>query len=51
MDQLAEAIPYLGKRNLKAARWLVIIIAAIAAPIIAMMFGRTWCASSTSRCS
>ena len=41
MDQLAEAIPYLGKRNPKAARWLVIIIALVA-PIIAMMFGRTW---------
>ncbi|NMG45470.1 ABC transporter ATP-binding protein [Aromatoleum toluvorans] len=41
MNELALAIPWLGKRNPLAARWLVIAIA-IAAPLVAMAFGRTW---------
>lgn len=41
MNELAEAIPYLGKHNPRAAKILVIVIA-LAAPIVAMMFGRTW---------
>ncbi|WP_018988503.1 ABC transporter permease subunit [Aromatoleum toluclasticum] len=41
MNELALAVPWLGKRNPLAARWLVIAIA-IGAPIVAMMFGRTW---------
>lgn len=41
MNELVAAVPYLGKRNPMAARWLIIIIA-IAAPIIAMQFGRSW---------
>ena len=41
MNELAAAVPYLGKRNPNAAKWLLIIIA-LAAPMIAMMFGRTW---------
>ncbi len=41
MNELAEAIPYLGKRNPRAARVLVILIA-LGAPLIAALFGRTW---------
>ena len=41
MNELVSAVPWLGKRNPMAARWLIIIIA-IAAPIIAMQFGRSW---------
>src|SRR5574337_76629 len=41
MNELALAIPWLGKRNPMAARWLVIVLA-IAAPLIAISFGRTW---------
>ncbi|WP_407279074.1 ABC transporter ATP-binding protein [Aromatoleum evansii] len=41
MNELALAVPWLGKRNPQAARWLVIAIA-IGAPLVAMMFGRTW---------
>lgn len=41
MNELALAVPWLGKRNPQAARWLIIAIA-IGAPLIAMMFGRTW---------
>ena len=41
MNELVAAIPWLGKRNPTAARWLIIIIA-IAAPFIAWQFGRSW---------
>ena len=41
MNELVSAVPWLGKRNPMAARWLIIIIA-IAAPIIAWQFGRSW---------
>ncbi len=41
MNELALAIPYLGKRNPAAARWVVLAIA-FGAPLIAMLFGKTW---------
>jgi branched-chain amino acid transport system permease protein len=41
MNELVAAVPWLGKRNPTAARWLIIIIA-IAAPFIAWQFGRSW---------
>ncbi|TYC61510.1 ABC transporter ATP-binding protein [Zoogloea oleivorans] len=41
MNQLALAIPWLGKRNPAAARWVVIALA-LAAPLIAVLFGKTW---------
>lgn len=41
MNELAEAIPYLGTRHPKAARWVVVLIALLL-PIVAMSFGRTW---------
>ena len=41
MNELVSAIPWLGKRNPTAARWLIIIIALVA-PIIAWQFGRSW---------
>ena len=41
MNELAEAIPWLGKRNPAAARALVIALA-LGAPLIAMLFGRSW---------
>lgn len=41
MNELANAIPWLGKRNPAAARWVVIALA-LAAPLIAMYFGKTW---------
>ncbi|QDF99158.1 ABC transporter ATP-binding protein [Azoarcus sp. DD4] len=41
MNELAAAIPYLGKRNPTAARWLILILA-ITAPLIAWQFGRSW---------
>lgn len=41
MNELAAAIPWLGKRNPAAARWLVLILA-VAAPLIAWQFGRSW---------
>ncbi|MFN4062879.1 ABC transporter permease subunit [Parazoarcus communis] len=41
MNELVAAVPWLGKRNPMAARWLLIILA-IAAPFIAMQFGRSW---------
>ena len=41
MDELVEAVPWLGKRNPTAARWLLIALA-LGAPLIAMMFGRSW---------
>ena len=34
MNELVSAVPWLGKRNPMAARWLIIIIA-LAAPLIA----------------
>ncbi len=41
MNELAEAIPYLGSRNPKAARVLVVVLA-LGAPLVAMLFGRSW---------
>ncbi|NMG16068.1 ABC transporter permease subunit [Aromatoleum bremense] len=41
MNELASAVPWLGRRNPQAARWLIIIVA-IAAPLVAVLFGRTW---------
>ena len=41
MNELALAIPYLGKRNPAAARWVVLAIA-FGAPLIAMLCGKTW---------
>ena len=41
MNELVSAVPWLGKRNPMAARWLIIIIA-LAAPLIAWQFGRSW---------
>ncbi|WP_332675446.1 ABC transporter permease subunit [Aromatoleum sp.] len=41
MNELALAVPWLGKRNPQAARWLILVLA-LAAPIIAILFGRTW---------
>jgi len=41
MNELALAVPWLGKRNPQAARWLIIALA-LAAPMIAILFGRTW---------
>ncbi|WP_341648267.1 ABC transporter permease subunit [Thauera humireducens] len=41
MNELVSAVPYLGKRNPMAARWLIIIIALVA-PIIAWQFGKSW---------
>ncbi|MCE1184492.1 MAG: ABC transporter permease subunit [Zoogloea sp.] len=41
MNELALAIPYLGKNNPKAARWVVLLIALVA-PMIAISFGRSW---------
>ena len=41
MNELVSAVPWLGKRNPMAARWLIIIIALVA-PLIAWQFGRSW---------
>ncbi len=41
MNELVSAVPWLGKRNPMAARWLIIIVALVA-PIVAMQFGRSW---------
>ena len=41
MNELASAVPWLGRRNPQAARWLIVIVA-IAAPLVAILFGRTW---------
>ncbi|MCK0509984.1 ABC transporter permease subunit [Aromatoleum buckelii] len=41
MNELASAVPWLGRRNPQAARWLIVIVA-IAAPLVAVLFGRTW---------
>ncbi|MBL8443017.1 MAG: ABC transporter ATP-binding protein [Zoogloeaceae bacterium] len=41
MNELVAAVPWLGRRNPMAARWLIIVLA-LAAPLIAMMFGRSW---------
>ena len=41
MNELVAAVPWLGKRNPTAARWLIILVA-IAAPFIAWQFGRSW---------
>jgi len=41
MNELALAIPWLGKRNPAAARWVVILLA-VGAPLIAVLFGKSW---------
>lgn len=41
MNELALSIPWLGKRNPVAARWVIIAVA-LAAPLVAALFGRTW---------
>src|SRR5574338_254427 len=41
MNELALAVPWLGKRNPQAARWLILVVA-LAAPLVAILFGRTW---------
>jgi branched-chain amino acid transport system permease protein len=41
MNELAEAIPWLGRNNPKAARAVVIAIMLLA-PIVALMCGNTW---------
>ena len=41
MNELALAIPWLGKRNPAAARWVVVALA-VGAPLIAMLFGKSW---------
>lgn len=41
MNELIEAVPYLGKRNPKLTKWLIIILALVA-PLIAAYFGRSW---------
>ncbi|KAI5915360.1 ABC transporter ATP-binding protein [Thauera sp. 2A1] len=41
MNELAAAVPWLGKRNPLAARWLIIILA-ITAPLVAWQFGKSW---------
>ncbi|MDT3672532.1 MAG: ABC transporter ATP-binding protein [Aromatoleum sp.] len=41
MNELALAVPWLGKRNPQAARWLIVVVA-LAAPLVAILFGRTW---------
>ena len=41
MNELVAAVPWLGKRNPTAARWLIILVA-LAAPFIAWQFGRSW---------
>jgi hypothetical protein len=41
MNELVSAVPWLGKRNPMAARWLIIIVALVA-PIVALQFGRSW---------
>jgi len=41
MHELARAVPWLGKRNPLAARWLIVIVA-LAAPLLAMMVGPSW---------
>lgn len=41
MEELALAVPWLGRRNPKLARAIVIAIA-VGAPFLAIAFGRTW---------
>jgi branched-chain amino acid transport system permease protein len=41
MNELIEAVPFLGKRNPRLAKWLIIILALLA-PLIAAYFGRSW---------
>ncbi|TVO59095.1 ABC transporter permease subunit [Denitromonas halophila] len=41
MNELIEAVPFLGKRNPKLTKWLIIILALVA-PLIAAYFGRSW---------
>jgi len=41
MNDIALALPWIGKRNPTAARWLLLALA-LGAPLLAMLFGRTW---------
>ncbi|HPR07172.1 MAG TPA: ABC transporter ATP-binding protein [Denitromonas sp.] len=41
MNELIEAVPYLGKRHPRLTKWLIIIVALVA-PLIAAYFGRSW---------
>lgn len=41
MNELIEAVPFLGKRNPRLTKWLIIILALVA-PLIAAYFGRSW---------
>lgn len=41
MDELAEAIPWLGRHNIKAARQ-VVVAAMLLVPLVALMCGNTW---------
>src|SRR5688572_18214287 len=41
MNDLILAVPFLGKRYPRLARWIVIAIA-FAAPLIALWFGKSW---------
>ena len=41
MNELIEAVPFLGKRNPRLTKWLIIIVALVA-PLIAAYFGRSW---------
>ncbi|MEZ5628456.1 ABC transporter permease subunit [Denitromonas sp.] len=41
MNELIEAIPFLGKRHPRLTKWLIIIVALVA-PLIAAYFGRSW---------
>jgi hypothetical protein len=51
MNELVAAVPWLGKRNPAAARWLIIIALAVGAPSSPGSSAAAGCASSTSRCS
>ncbi|WP_323001733.1 ABC transporter permease subunit [Denitromonas sp.] len=41
MNELIEAVPFLGKRHPRLTKWLIIIVALVA-PLIAAYFGRSW---------
>lgn len=41
MNDIALALPWIGKRNPAAARWLLLALA-LGAPLLALLFGRTW---------
>ena len=41
MNDIALALPWIGKRHPLAARWVLLALA-LAAPLLALLFGRTW---------